>query len=209
MASSPPSVTREFAFTSEKPGGSSRGTTALRTTPYAFDATSTPSAAGYSWRLPEITAPDSTRASSARASIADAMAARRPCGTRSSSGPITGASSVNGAIVIARYSATRPRASSVGTEKNTVDARATVIMTSPAPFTACSSISLPSPDSPAPCACVAFRIPRAVPVTGRCRARPTARSGPPVRPVPLRRLLPLAPPVPAGPSGVLAAATPS
>lgn len=46
VASSPPSVTRELARTSEKRGGSSRGTTALRTTPYAFDATSTPSAAG-------------------------------------------------------------------------------------------------------------------------------------------------------------------
>lgn len=48
VASRPASVTREFAFTSENFGGSSRGTTALRTTPYALDATSTPSAAGYS-----------------------------------------------------------------------------------------------------------------------------------------------------------------
>ena len=74
-------------------------------------------------------------------------------------GPTTGARTVNGAMVMARYSATRPRASSVGTEKKTVEASATVIMTSPAPFTACSSISLPSPDSPAPCACVALRMP--------------------------------------------------
>ncbi len=73
--------------------------------------------------------------------------------------------------MIARYRATRPRASSVGTEKNTVEASATVIITSPAPLMACSSINLPRPDSPAPCACVARRIPRA----GRCSARPTAR----------------------------------
>lgn len=46
VASRPASVTREFALTSENFGGSSRGTTALRTTPYALDATSTPSAAG-------------------------------------------------------------------------------------------------------------------------------------------------------------------
>ena len=52
-------MTRELAFTSEKPGGSSRGTTALRTTPYAFEATSTPSAAGYSSRPPVATAPAS------------------------------------------------------------------------------------------------------------------------------------------------------
>lgn len=88
---------------------------------------------------------------------------------------MTGASRVKGAIVIARYRATRPRASSVGTEKNTVVASATVIIMSPAPLMACSSISLPRPDSPAPCACVARRIPRAVPVKGRCRACPTAR----------------------------------
>ncbi|GAA3050104.1 hypothetical protein GCM10020000_33520 [Streptomyces olivoverticillatus] len=90
---------------------------------------------------------------------------------------------MKGAIVIARYSATRPRAWSVGTEKKTVEASATVISMSPAEFTACSSISLPRPDSPAPCACVAFRMPRAAPVTGLRSARPTPRavrrSGPP------------------------------
>ncbi len=83
---------------------------------------------------------------------------------------MTGARRMNGAMVTARYSATRPRAWSVGTEKNTVDASATVIITSPAPFTACSSISLPRPDSPAPWACVAFRMPLAVPVNGVWRA---------------------------------------
>ncbi len=46
VASRPARVTREFAFTREIRGGSSRGTTALRTTPYALEATSTPSAAG-------------------------------------------------------------------------------------------------------------------------------------------------------------------
>lgn len=122
-----------------------------------------------------VTAPDIVSASTARASIAPAIAARRPCGTRSSSGPTTGASRANGASVTARYSATRPRASSVGTEKNTVEASATVISMSPAEFTAWSSISLPRPDSPAPCACVARRTPRAAPVNGRCSARPTAR----------------------------------
>ncbi len=49
-----------------------------------------------------VTADAIVQASTARASIEPAIAARRPCGTRSSSGPITGASRVNGAIVITR-----------------------------------------------------------------------------------------------------------
>ncbi len=175
VASSPASVTRELALTSEICGGSSRGTTALRTTPYALEATSTPSATGYSWSPPVATASAIVSASSARASIAPAIAARRPCGTRSSSGPTTGASSANGAMVTARYSATRPRAWSVGTEKNTVEASAIVIIMSPAEFTACSSISLLSPDSPAPCACVTRCRPRPAAVNGTRSARPATR----------------------------------
>ena len=102
VASSPASVTRELALTSEKPGGSSRGTTALRTTPYALEATSTPErrriqleAAGGDRARHR---PGEHRAGQHRAAIA----ARRPCGSRSSSGPITGASSVKGAMVIGR-----------------------------------------------------------------------------------------------------------
>lgn len=102
VASSPARVTRELAFTRENLGGSRRGTTALRTTPYAFEQTRTPSAAGYSSRPPVATAPDMVIASSARASIAPAIAARRPCGSRSRSGPITGARRVKGAMVMAR-----------------------------------------------------------------------------------------------------------
>lgn len=48
------------------------------------------------------TAPDIVIASTARANIAPAIAARRPCGSRSRSGPTTGASSVKGAMVTAR-----------------------------------------------------------------------------------------------------------
>ncbi len=46
VASNPASVTRELALTREIRGGSSRGTTAERMTPYALEETSTPSAAG-------------------------------------------------------------------------------------------------------------------------------------------------------------------
>lgn len=95
-------MTRELALTREKPGGSSRGTTALLTTPYALEETSTPSAAGYISMLPVATAPDRTSARTARAAMAPAIAARRPCGSRSRRGPITGARTVKGAMVMAR-----------------------------------------------------------------------------------------------------------
>ena len=42
----PASEIREFALTSPRSGGTTRGTAAARVTPYALDATSTPSAAG-------------------------------------------------------------------------------------------------------------------------------------------------------------------
>ncbi|WP_425475449.1 hypothetical protein [Streptomyces rimosus] len=53
---------------------------------------------------------------------------------------------------------------------------------SPAEFTACNSISLPRPDSPAPCACVARRMPRPAAANGRRSARPTARHARPPPP---------------------------
>ncbi len=125
---------------------------------------------------PSTTVAAIVQASTARASIEVAIAARRPCGSRSSSGPMTGASSANGAMVISRYSATRPRASPVGTEKKMVEASATVISMSPNEFSACSSISFARPDSPAPSAEVARRIRRPVPCTTRPVRRPTAEA---------------------------------
>ncbi|MFF8310790.1 hypothetical protein ACF05W_10130 [Streptomyces lydicus] len=62
---------------------------------------------------------------------------------------------------------------------------------SPAEFTACNSISLASPDSPAPWACVTRRNRRATPENGRRNARPAAR--------PARRARPSAHPPPAAP----------
>ena len=103
-------MTRELAFTSENAGGSSRGTTAQRTTPYAFEDTSTPSAAGYSSRPPVLHRPRHRQREQRPGEHRAAIAARRPCGSRSSSGPTTGASSANGAIVtseIQRYAAAR------------------------------------------------------------------------------------------------------
>ena len=90
VASSPPSVTRELAFTRENAGGSSRGTTALLTTPYAFEATSTPSAAGYSSMLPRDDRPGQhqreQRAGEHRAGHRGAAAVRQPVQERADHG---------------------------------------------------------------------------------------------------------------------------
>ena len=125
--------------------------------PYALEQTRQPNAAGYSERSrrrPTAPAMHPAPGSSARASMVAAIAYRRPCRTRSSSGPITGAISANGAIVTSRYSATRPRASPTGTEKNRVLASATAIMRVAGGVDAVQLDQPARPDSPAPCAWV-------------------------------------------------------
>ena len=94
--------------------GSSRGTAAARATAYVRLATRQPSAAGNSHGLSSTTAVASTQARNARVASVVPSAQRRPCRNRSSSGPMSGASSTNGAMVSTRNRATRPRASSVG-----------------------------------------------------------------------------------------------
>src|SRR3954447_15095833 len=108
-----------------------------------------------------------TSARVARATMVRASAVRRPCRNRSSSGPSTGATIANGAIVTSRYNATRLRACPVGTSKNRCPARATVTNASAAACTACSSTSPARPEAPAP------------PRRFQCRSRstpPTMRS---------------------------------
>ena len=159
------------------PSGSSRGTAAARVTPYALDATRHPSAAGNSQRESSTTAPARARARSPRTAIVVPIAQRRPCANRSRNGPISGATIAKGSIVSPRNSATCPRASPVGTWKNSVPASEIATAASPAALTACSSIRRESPDAPAPSASAARRA-----------CRPTAR---PSRPV--TRAAPLAP----------------
>ena len=60
-------------------------------------------------------------------------------------------------MVSPRKSATCPRASPVGTWKNSVPAREIATAASPAALKACSSMSRDSPESPAPSARVARR----------------------------------------------------
>ena len=85
------------------------------------------------------------------------IAQRRPWLNRSRNGPISGATIANGSIVSPRKSATWPRASPVGTWKNSVPASEIATAASPAVLNACISISRDSPESPAPSARVARR----------------------------------------------------
>ena len=154
----PDSEIRPLALTRVKSRGSSRGTAAARVTPYALDATSTPSAAGKSQRrlgdrrrrrAPSTGTPG---APSSRRSPTAGRGAKR-----SRNGPISGATIANGSIVSPRNSATWPRASPVGTWKNSVPASEIATAASPAVLKTCSWISRDSPVSPAPSASVARR----------------------------------------------------
>src|SRR5579884_2348606 len=89
-------------------------------------------------------------ASTARTTIVTASAIRRPRRKRSSSGPISAATTTNGTNVTTRNSATRLRASCVGTEKNSDPANATATIASPPVCSTCTSTSCARPDSPAP-----------------------------------------------------------
>lgn len=102
-AISPANEHRAFAVTSVISSGRTRGVTAARSTPNAFDSTSTPNAAGrnVTWS-PCGSALAIAQHSSARITNVLAIAYRRTCRARSSAGPISGATSANGAIVTTR-----------------------------------------------------------------------------------------------------------
>jgi len=74
----PASESRALALTRVRSRGTSRGTAAARATPYALDATSTPSAAGKSQIDSSATAPASTQHRNARSAIVAPTAQRRP-----------------------------------------------------------------------------------------------------------------------------------
>ena len=84
-----------------------------------------------------------------------ASATRRPCCSRSRAGPISGAITANGAIVIARYSATRLLLSADAAAKNSVLANATAIAASTAKLAITGHVSAVSPDLSAPSAVAA------------------------------------------------------
>ena len=84
-----------------------------------------------------------------------ASATLRPCCSRSSAGPITGAITAKGAMVISRYSATRLLDSPVAAAKNNVLANATAIAASTAKFATTGQVSAVSPDLSAPSAVAA------------------------------------------------------
>ncbi len=103
VAISPANEARAFAVTSVISSGRTRGVTAARSTPNALDSTSTPNAAGrnVTWSLCG-SALAIAQHSSARITNVLAIAYRRTCRARSSAGPISGATSANGAIVTTR-----------------------------------------------------------------------------------------------------------
>src|SRR5689334_5252620 len=84
-----------------------------------------------------------------------ASATRRPCCNRSSAGPISGAITANGAMVINRYSATLPLLSPDAAAKNRVLANATAIAASTAKFATTGHVSAVRPDLSAPSAVAA------------------------------------------------------
>src|SRR3977135_307767 len=86
---------------------------------------------------------------------AAASATRRPCCSRSSAGPISGATTANGAMVINRYSATLLLLSPLAAAKNRVLASATPIAASTAKFATTGHVSAVRPDLSAPSAVAA------------------------------------------------------
>src|SRR5258705_5226835 len=97
----------------------------------------------------------STTASTVRNMNEVASATRRPCCSRSSAGPISGAMTANGAMVINRYSATLLLLSPLAAAKNRVLASATAIAASTAKFATTGHVSAVSPDLSAPSAVAA------------------------------------------------------
>jgi hypothetical protein len=91
---------RELARTSSPSACTTPGTSADLATLYAFDSTSTENASGNSSRLSRWLIISTQMA--ARPALAPTTTQRRPPRTRSSHGPINGATTENGAIVSAR-----------------------------------------------------------------------------------------------------------
>ncbi len=89
---------------------------------------------------------------------------------------MNGASTANGAIVMSRVSAIRPRAWSTEVLKNSVPASATATNASAAAPAAVSSMTRSRPVRPAPEAWVIRRMTRPVPRAVDAPARPVERS---------------------------------
>jgi hypothetical protein len=126
-----------------------------------------------------------SQARNARPSMVTARAYRRPCRKWSSSGPITGASSANGTIVISRYSATLLRASPSGTLKKMVPANPIAISVSPAQEMACRSKRRTMPTSLA--APRARTVPTVRVAQAPPRTEPRTSTRIPLTPVPIVR----------------------
>ena len=89
--------------------------------PALFDSTSIANASGYSSQAVDRAGHEQAQ-HRPPAGTTPTMSRRRPPRLRSSSGPTTGATTANGAIVISRYKTTRPRAAS-GLAPKKIDSR--------------------------------------------------------------------------------------
>ena len=140
------SASRELAVTRAASSWTIAGTSALFATWWPLARTSTPKASGKSSR--PLTLPAMRTQSPARPKHPKLMSVRRPLRLRSRSGPITGATSANGATVSSRYSRTFGRAAPGEMLKNSVPASATVTHASPIMLTAWAAARRPNGDSP-------------------------------------------------------------
>lgn len=128
----PNTVSRELVRTRSIPGGSTRGVTADFSTENDLDRIIMHRASVYSAQLSILKM--SSMAMNTRSPNDPASATRRPRCSRSSMGPMTGAITANGAMVIRRYSATLVLDSAVALAKNSVLASATAMAASVAKF---------------------------------------------------------------------------
>ncbi len=146
----PNTVSRELVRTKSISGGSTRGVTALFSTANDLLRIIMHSASGYSAQLSTLKI--NRNAITIRTANEAASATLRPCCNRSSSGPMSGAITANGAIVINRYSATLDFDSAVALAKNSVLASATAMAASRAKLAIVAYTSAVSPDRSAPSA---------------------------------------------------------
>src|SRR4051794_19296064 len=119
-----------LASTSSSLFSTAAGTRALLVIEYAFERTRKANASGNSRR--DFTSPAISAHSTARPPADTTTIRRRPPRLRSRAGPSSGATTANGAMVGARYSAPRPLAAVGEIEKNSEPARAIVRRVSPA-----------------------------------------------------------------------------
>ena len=146
-ASTPTWASRALAVTRATAFSSAWGSSAERLMPCTRDSTISTNASGNSQKE---SASSTSAAAATRRSSEAAMRVNRSAPGRSITQPSSGPMTANGAMVISRYSATLPRASLEGTEKNSVLASAMATRVSPAVEAAWALARIRNAGPPAP-----------------------------------------------------------